>query len=332
MKVFLTGTSGLLGSNVVEELLKRNYQVRALFRHKEQAHRYEEVAGIEPFYGDIVEADKMEEGIRGCGVVIHAAADTSQWPDRSPAYVATNVEGTRNIIEAGKKAGIRRMIYVSTANTLGFGTKENPGNEQMPPRFEQYGLGYMETKYQAQQVILKEVRENKFPAVIVNPTFMIGPSDIKPSSGKMVLAVHGGKVPGYPSGGKNCVYVGDAARAIVNAIELGRIGECYILGNVNVTYKELFTKIAEIVGKKPPGVPIPPILTKGFGMLGSLYGAVTGKAPNVSYKMAKVSCDGHYFSAQKAVKELNMPQTPLETAIKECYEWFRKNGYLTNEK
>lgn len=330
MKIFLTGTSGLLGSNVAKELLKRNYQVRGLFRDKEQTNLYKGVTGFEPFYGDVVEADKMEEGIRGCEVVIHAAADTRQWPDRSPEYVATNVEGTRNIVEASKKAHVRRMIYVSTANALGFGTRENPGNEQMPPKFEQYGLGYMETKYQAQQMILKEVRENNFPAIIVNPTFMIGPSDIQPSSGKMVLAVYAGKVPGYPSGGKNCVYVGDAATAIVNAIELGRVGECYILGNVNVTYQELFTKIAEIIGKKPPKLPIPPVLVKGYGMLGSFYGALTGKAPNVSYKMAKVSCDGHYFRAQKAVQELKMPQTPIETAIKECYEWFKENGYLQN--
>lgn len=328
MKIFLTGTSGLLGGNIAKALLKRNYAVKGLFRDHEQVPRFEGDVDFEPFFGDITEADKMEKGIAGCDVVIHAAADTSQWPDRSPAYVATNMEGTRNIVNACKKADIKRMIFVSTANAMGFGTKENPGIEQTPPKFEQYGLGYMETKYQAQQMILKEVKENNFPAIIVNPTFMIGPGDAKPSSGKMVLAICEGKVPGYPSGGKNYVYVGDVATAIVNAIEMGRIGECYILGHVNLSYKEMFTKTAEIVGVKPPRVAIPGVLTKGFGMLGSVYGFLTGKAPNVSYKMAKVSCDGHYFSAQKAVRELHMPQTPIETAIKECYEWFKANGYL----
>ncbi len=330
MKVFLTGTSGLLGSNVAQELLRRNYEVRGLFRAGEQAHHYEGVSGFESFYGDITDARRMEEGIQGCEVVVHAAADTSQWPDRSPAYVATNVEGTRHIVEACKKAAVRRMIFVSTANALGFGTKENPGNEETPPQFEKYGIGYMETKYQAQQMILKEVSEHGFPAIIVNPTFMIGPQDSKPSSGRMVLGIYQGKVPGYPSGGKNCIYVGDAATAIVNAIEMGRIGECYILGHQNVTYQELFTMIARVVGKKPPSIAIPPLLTKAFGLLGSAIGAITGKPPSVSYKMAKVSCDGHYFSAEKAVRELKMPQTPLEQAIRECYEWFNKNGYLHN--
>ncbi len=328
MKIFLTGTSGLLGSNVARELLRRGYAVRGLFRDHEDVSDYKDIAPFEPFYGDITDPAKMEEAVQGCQVVIHAAADTGLWPDRSPAYVATNVEGTRHIMQACQKAGVQRMIYVSSANTLGFGTKQHPGNEQTPPQFAQYGLGYMETKYQAQQMLLQAFRENNFPVVIVNPTFMIGPHDHKPSSGRMVLAVSEGKVPGYPLGGKNYVYVGDAATAIVNAIEMGRLGECYILGHVNLSYREMFTKVAQIVGVRPPRLPIPPVLTKGFGLLGSAYGKVFHKTPNVSYKMARVACDGHYFTAQKAVEELNMPQTSLDIAIKECYEWFKTNGYV----
>jgi dihydroflavonol-4-reductase len=330
MKVFLTGTSGLLGSNIAQKLMERGYVVKALFRVHEQVPQVKNPALFEPFFGDITDADKMEQGIQGCDVVMHAAADTSQWPDRSPAYVATNVDGTRYIVDACKKAGVKRMIYVSTANTVGFGTKEEPGHEQLPPKFKQYGLGYMETKYLAQQMILREVKAHNFPAIIVNPTFMIGPGDAKPSSGKMVLAIYEGKVPGYPSGGKNYVYVGDVATAMVNAIEMGRIGECYILGGTNLSYREMFTLTAKIVGRKPPRIPIPGALTKGFGLLSSLVAWLSGKAPNVSYKMARVSCDGHYFSPQKAIQELKMPQTPIDVAIQECFEWFKANGYIKN--
>ena len=147
----------------------------------------------------------------------------------------------------------------------------------------------------------------------------------------MVLAVYQGKVPGYPVGGKNYVYVGDAATAIVNAIDRGRVGECYILGHENLTYREAFNKIAQVVGVAPPRLPIPPSLTKAFGLMGSLYGAVSGRAPKVTYKMAQVSCDGHYFTAAKAVRELDMPQTSIDIAIQECFEWFKENGYLEKE-
>jgi dihydroflavonol-4-reductase len=328
VKIFLTGTSGLLGNNTALELLKRGHQVKGLFRHESEAALLERHEHFELFFGDITDRDRMIEGVKGCDAVIHTAADTSQWPDRSPAFVATNVEGTRNLVEAAKLAGVRRGVFVSTANSLGFGSRENPGDENTPPNFEQYGIGYMETKYEAQQIVLREARENDCPFLVVNPTFMIGPRDFKPSSGQMVIAVAKGKVPGYPCGGKNLVYVGDVAAAIANALELGRAGECYLLGHANLSYREIFTKIAEVVGTKPPGLAIPKWATLAFGMVGTISGKLFGITPKVSYKMARVSCDGHYFTARKAVEELNMPQTPIETAIEECYEWFKAHGYL----
>ena len=331
MKIFLTGTSGLLGSNVLIELLQRGYDVRTLFRNEHDARQHQEIQDIEVFMGDITDAEAMQRGVDGCDVIIHAAADTGLWPSRSRDYEQTNVQGTVNLIKAGRQAHVQRMIAVSTANALGFGTKEHPGDENTPPQFKQYGLGYMETKHLAQQMLLRAVQKDGFPGLVVNPTFMIGPHDHKPSSGRMVLAVYQGKVPGYPVGGKNYVYVGDAATAIVNAIDKGRVGECYILGHENLTYREAFTKISQVVGVAPPRLPIPPSLTKAFGLMGSLYGAVSGQAPKVTYKMAQVSCDGHYFTAAKAVRELEMPQTPIDIAVQECFEWFKKNGYLEKE-
>ncbi len=328
MKVFLTGTSGLLGSNVLIELQKRDYEVRALFRNEDDARSHREVRDVELFMGDITDAAAMRRGAEGCDVIIHAAADTGLWPSRCRAYEQTNVQGTVNLIEAGKHANVQRMISVSTANALGFGTKEQPGDEHALPQFAEYGLGYMETKHLAQTLLLSEVQKSGFPGLVVNPTFMIGPYDHKPSSGRMVLAVYRGQVPGYPTGGKNYVYVGDAATAIVNAIKQGQPGECYILGNENMSYREAFTKIAHVVGVRPPRFAIPPSLTKAFGMVGSITGTALGTAPKVSYKMARVSCDGHYFTAAKAVRELSMPQTPIDTAIRECFEWFRENEYL----
>jgi dihydroflavonol-4-reductase len=160
---------------------------------------------------------------------------------------------------------------------------------------------------------------------------MIGPYDSKPSSGKMILALHKEKVPAYTNGGKNYVAAKDAAIAISNAIDKGRIGECYILGNENLTYKEAFEKIAGAVGAIPPRFGMADVFVKLYGAFGSFLGKVFKLTPAVSKEMAVISCDHHYYSAEKARRELGLPQTPLETAAKECFEWFRENGYLAKK-
>ena len=143
----------------------------------------------------------------------------------------------------------------------------------------------------------------------------------------MVLAIYQKKVPGYSSGGRNYLCAKDAVVAIANALTMGRIGECYILGNQNLSYKEAFAKIAETVGVPAPRIFIPALITKAYGFIGSLVGKISGKAPAVSYPMALIACDDHYFSPAKAIRELGLPQTPVEIGIWECFEWLKENGY-----
>lgn len=172
------------------------------------------------------------------------------------------------------------------------------------------------------------VKEKGLPAIVVNPTFMIGPYDSKPSSGAMIIAAAKGSIPSYTSGGKNWVAVKDVAAGICNALTKGRIGQAYILGGVNLTYKEALTRICTTVGKPAPGFQAPNFLVKFAGRMGSLFGNITGKAPKLSYPMAWIACDGHYFSPQKAIDELDLPQTPLETAVNDAHTWFKENAYL----
>ena len=143
----------------------------------------------------------------------------------------------------------------------------------------------------------------------------------------MVLAIYNRKVPGFAQGGRNYIYVKDVATAIANALTKGKIGECYIAGNQNMDYKEAFTTIANVVGVKPPKVTIPASLSKAYGYIGTQYGRLFNATPTVTYAMARISCDEHYFSAQKAVKELDMPQTDIKIAIKDCFDWLKNNGY-----
>jgi dihydroflavonol-4-reductase len=327
MKILVTGADGLLGSNLVRELLKRGHTIRAFVQPNRQQKTLEGLS-LEKFPSNLLHADEVLKSAEGCDAVIHCAASTSVWPTRSEIVNKVNIDGTQNIIRAVQKNNIQRMIYVGTANSFGFGSKENPGVEGNPYKSATYALDYMDSKYKAQQLILKEVKESKLPAVIVNPTFMFGPYDSNPSSGAMIVALYKGKVPGYTAGGRNYVCAKDAAVAIANALTKGRVGECYILGNQNLSYKEAFEKIASTIGVKPPKLPIPSVFAKLYGGIGTAVGKISGKAPAISYPLARIACDEHYFSPAKAVKELELPQTQIETGIRECFEWLQENNYL----
>jgi dihydroflavonol-4-reductase len=327
MKILVTGADGLLGSNLVRELLSRNYAVRAFVQPGRQQKTLEGLP-IEKFQGDLLNTNDVIEAGASCNAIIHCAASTSVWPTRNEFINKVNIEGTKNIIESVKQNKIQRLVYIGTANSFGFGSKANPGVEGNPYKSAMYELDYMDSKYKAQQLMLNEVKEHGLPAVIVNPTFMFGPYDSNPSSGAMIIALYKGKVPGYTSGGRNYVCAKDAAVAIANALTRGRIGECYILGNQNLSYNEAFTKIAVTIGVKPPAIPIPSVFAKLYGMIGTITGKLSGKTPAISYPLSRIACDEHYFSARKAVEELELPQTPVEVGIKECFEWLKENGYL----
>ena len=326
MKILVTGADGFLGSNVVRELLSRGHQIRALIHPQSQSTTLEGLP-IETYKGDLLKPESVIEAAKGMDAIIHTAANTKTWPPRCKSHSAVNIDGTKNILEAARKNNVKRMVYVGTANTFGSGPKENPGKEDNPYNSAHYKLGYMDSKYQAHQLVLAAI-EKGLPAVIVNPTFMFGPHDSGPSSGAMILAIYKGKTPGYPPGGKNYIYVKDSAIGVCNALTMGRIGESYILGNENLSYKEAFELIARQTGVKPPRISMPKFVVLAYGALSSFVGKVFKIEPSVNYPMARVSCDGHYYSPAKAVRELQLPQTPVATAIDEAFKWFKENNKI----
>lgn len=326
LKILVTGADGFLGSNVVRELLSRGHQVKA-FLHPLSKSTTLKGLDIEIFKGDLLDANSTANAVEGVDAVIHTAANTKTWPTRCPEHEAVNTVGTSNVIAAVQKHNIKRMVYVGTANSFGAGSKENPGTEENPYASAKYRLGYMDSKYEAHTIVLKAIKEG-LPAVIVNPTFMFGPLDFGPSSGAMILAIYDGKVPASAPGGKNYIYVKDVAIGICNALTKGRIGESYILGHENLSYKEAFDVIAKTIGKKPPKLKLPGFIIILYGLISSAVSSLTGKAPDVSLPMARISCHGHYYSAAKAVRELELPQTPISIAIEEAFIWFKNNNKL----
>ena len=327
-KVFVTGPDGLLGSNIVRELLDRKCDVRAMVLPGRDPMTLKGLP-IEVVYGDITKKEDVIELSKGCDFFINVAAITDMWPSRGEIYFRINVKGTENAIEAVLANKMKRMVHIGSASSFGYGTIENPGNETTPFKSAKYKVDYIESKKLGQEKVIQAVKERGLPAIVVCPTFMMGPYDSKPSSGAMIIAIIKGKMPAFSSGGKNWVYVKDVSRGVCNALTLGRDGEAYILGGENLTYVDAVKRISVAVGqKKIPRFVAPDLFLKLFGLLGTISGAITKKAPALTINLAKIACDGHYFSPKKAIEELRMPQTPIEVGVKEAQQWFIDNGYL----
>jgi dihydroflavonol-4-reductase len=326
-KILLTGANGFLGSHIVRQLLKQNYQVRALVRKGSNKATIAELP-IEYVEGDINDLPAMYEAARGCDAIIHAAVLAQVNPARSLNIWKVNCDGTENILKAAVAINAQRLVYVGTANVCGFGTKQQPGNETFPFAGAKYGSDYMNSKFTATQLVKRYIREQNLPAIITNPTFMFGAMDTKPTSNALLLELYKGKLIGYPQGGKNYVYVGDVAVAIVNALKQGSIGESYILGNENLSYQEVFKLITDIINVQNPRMAIPPTIAKIYGYLSDILAKI-GVSTLVNSSMIAIANDGHYFTAEKAIRELSMPQTPISVGISEAFDWFRQHNYVT---
>lgn len=325
--VLVTGANGMLGSNIVHALHSDGYKIKALIFPGTPTST---IDAVQPdiIEADLTKIDDLDTILAGCDRIIHVAASTTIWPRRSQKIWDINVDATMNLARATQKAGIKRFVHIGTANSFALGTKENPGNEEGPFVADKYKLDYIDSKYAVQQQLLELHAQENFPVVIVNPTFMIGPYDSGPTSGTMILESVKGKIQGYGTGGKNFVHAADVARAAVNALTMGREGQCYIAGGENLDYKEFAQIINDNMGGKITYIKAPYFLALLGGTLLSSIAMITGKAPKLSYTMALMSKEYNYYSPAKAVKELNMPQTPISVAVKDCMDWFKANGYI----
>jgi dihydroflavonol-4-reductase len=329
--VFVTGADGMLGSNVVRELIRQGYQPHCLVFPGRHTGTLDGLP-VRIVSGDLMHTDSLEKAVEGCDAIIHVAASTAIWPGRNPQVMKVNLEGTRSMIEVAKKTGIRRFVHIGSANSFAAGTVIRPGDEEGGYENRKFQNNYIDSKYLSQQLLLDEYQRNKFPVIILNPTFMIGPYDSGPSSGRMVLSVVQGKVPGFSRGVKNFVHAADVAVAAVNALQMGRLGHCYIAGHENMDYERFFRLVCSVAGIpfRLRYIPYPLVLTAG--LFGSVWGRISATPPKLSFGMARMSAIQQYYTPAKAVKELQMPQTPVAEAVRDCLDWFQKHHHWTPEK
>jgi dihydroflavonol-4-reductase len=319
----VTGVTGLVGNNVVRRLLAEGYSVRVLARESANRRPLEGLP-IEIARGDVRDAQAVNAAMRGAGAVIHAAAHVHiGWSGLATAQ-AINVEGTRNIAEAAHTQGVR-LVHVSSIDALGEGSAKAPADEETP------SVGgvlcpYVVTKRAAEQVVLEWV-ERGLDARIVNPGFMIGPYDWKPSSGRMLLHVARGWGLFAPLGANSYCDVRDVASGILAAIERGVAGRRYILAGETLSYFQAWRIFAEVTGGTPPVFPAGPLMRYGAGWTGDLLARITGREGDVNSAATSISAQWRHFSSARAVSELGYAPRPLRQAAADAWQWFRQNGY-----
>lgn len=327
MVVLVTGSTGLLGANVVRTLLARNYQVKVLARKSKHLAVLDEL-NLSIMLGDITAVDDVTDAAQGCDIIIHIAADTNQHYTKQSDYNEVNIGSVKHVIKAAARRNIAKVIYVSSAAVFGFGSKEHPGNESDIIKLPFCDSLYIRSKAAGQQLILKAAENSSTDFIVVNPSFMIGAYDSKPSSGKIIQMSYGKRLVFVPPGGKNFVHVKDVANGICNAIENGRNGECYLLANENLTYAEFFKMVEKSSGYKSFQIPIPASLLKIGGFLASILGKC-GMKSSFNWINANILCVGNYYSNEKAVNELKMPVTPIRLAVEDAISWFSQTGVLS---
>jgi dihydroflavonol-4-reductase len=318
----VTGASGFLGWHVVQVLRQRGIPVRALVRKPESVKNLD--AELVP--GDLRDASSVERAMAGCGLVFHVAADYRLWVRDPGDMFRSNVDGTRNVMQAARQAGVERVVYTSTVGCIGF-VKGGLGDETTPVTFADMAGPYKQSKYQAEQVALEYAR-TRLPVVIVNPTTPVGEHDVKPTpTGKTIVDFLRGAMPAYIDTGLNVVDARETAEGHWLACERGRVGERYILGSENLTLRQIFETLSTISGRPAPKTQIPWLVAWLAGVCSTGLANLTGNEPRVPIAAVQMARKKMWVTHAKAERELGFHPSPAQVALRRAAEWFQSNGY-----
>ena len=326
MRVFVTGGTGFIGSHVVRSLLQEGYQVTALVRPDSNLSNLQGLA-VDIVKGDLNNPNIWEQ-MQGCEYLFHVAAHYSLWQkDRDLLYL-NNVEGTRNILAAAQKAGIERTVYTSSVAAIGVGKLGQVVDETYQSPLEKLVGNYKKSKFLAEQVAISAVNQGQ-DIVIVNPSSPIGPLDIKPTpTGEIILRFLRREMPAYLDTGLNFIDVRDVATGHLLALEKGKSGDRYILGHQNLSLKQLLEQLSQITNLPAPQTSIPAWIPLTVAWVEEKILAPLGKTPTVPIDGVRMAQQPMYYDASKAIRELGLPQSPLNVALKDAVDWFVSNGYV----
>lgn len=318
MKILVTGANGLLGHHVVMELLEHCEQVSVVVRST--ANIYFNLQRVHVFTGDFTDYETLKKAASGCDAVIHAAAVTATHLLHYSDYEKVNVRGSANVLRACNELGINNIVFISSSNTIGYGTSENPSNEHSPIQFPFIHSHYAQSKLAAEQLFFEASQMPDKHIIIINSCFLIGGYDTKNSSGRLVKMGYKKPVLFIPRGGKNFVSARKVARAACNALTMGKNGEKYLVCGENLSFRDFFER-QKYAGKyRQIMIRLPDFLLLFAGRIGDML-RKTGIKTDLSLVNMRQLIIREFYTGKKADENLHLPQFHLENAIIEAINW-----------
>lgn len=323
MKVLVTGANGLLGHHVVFELINRQYDVKVIVRNTNNIHF--DMTKVAVHVGNFTDYESFKSAAAGCDAIMHIAAVTATDLLHYEDYSKINVEGSALVIKVANELNINRIVYVSSANTIGFGTEQDPADECFNIEYPFTESFYAQSKVASEQLFVEASAQSDMHVVIINPTFMIGSYDTKPSSGKLMLMGYKKRLMLIPKGGKNFVAVRDVAVSACNALVQGNNGERYLASGINFSFKEFYSLQSQIENYNQHIIELPDFILILAGKAGDLL-RKAGIATEVCSMNLRQLMIKEYYRNTKAKAELHLPETDLKIAIKEAIDWFKNHN------
>jgi dihydroflavonol-4-reductase len=327
MAILITGATGFVGLHLTRLLVEKARGIRVLVRPTSD-RRFVQDLPVQFVEGDLRNASSLAKALNGVSHVFHVAADYRLWSKNPNELYESNVEGTRNLIEAARNAGVERFVYTSTVGTVAV-----PGWHGLPDERTQATVSdmighYKKSKLLAEQEVL-QAAANGFPAVIVNPTTPVGPSDWKPTpTGRIILDFLNRKMPAYVDTGMNVVAVEDVAEGHWLAAQRGRIGQRYILGCRNMSLKEILESLAAATHQRAPRLRLPYAFALAAGYAENMFCSIIGREPRIPLEGVRMSRHKMFVDPSLAMRELGFAPGSVDAALERAARWYIDNGYV----
>ncbi len=334
MKALITGSTGMLGHNLVRALLEQGWQVKALVRSKQKAQKLFGNLSLEIIEGDMENVAGFAAALEGVDAVFHTAAYFREYysagEDHWKKLKAINIDATLELIGLSEKMGVKSFIHVSSSGSIAIPANHAIADENTPFATNTQNL-YFKSKVEGDLAIAKwlQAAPRAMKLVSILPGWMIAPRDAAPTAaGQLILDFMNKKIPGVINAGTSTVDARDVATAMMKAVQLGQHGEKYIVAGRLVKFAEMFPVLEQISGVKSPTLQMPNWLVLTLAKVDTFVSGLQKKTPTMPFDGIQTMLALHTLSSAKAERELGITFRPLEQTLRDTLTWYQENGYI----